>query len=597
MVNVKNLATNKQKDRRAAFVKKLVDSKTKFTIAANDAFVRSIQSIGYKSTGSAAAEIIDNSIEANASKVSIEIGYGDNKNQITELIFADNGFGMDDVTLRYAMTFGGTDREGSSDLFGRYGFGLPASCMSQGNVMTVYSKEPGKPIYELSFDLNACSKGEYTDKKTGDMLMPEATSIKALPKHLQKITDDDFGGFKSGTIVVMSDLNRHCLTNKSLNGLKTHLIHHLGATFHKYLDRISMSVCEEMVLAIDPTFSDPKGVAYDIGGSKADQLPSQEFTLTDEITGQKGKLRVSFAYLGPKFVSKEIDTTKVRGRIAREYNGFIISRNGRIIDCISRIPASIWPNAPKRPLVKVFQNNDAWFKVVLDFDASLDNLFSITTTKQQAMPKAEVWDILENSKMFFPMLSDLRKRSIEESDAIRDENDRSNDDGPRPSEIASAEASSFQNPLPVEEEHILKIGDEKVTEAAKKQLLDQNQELTEENIESKKKDITGEQTNKKRVFRHGTINVPGGDFVFISVFGNELRVDLNTAHVFYKDFYMNPSSNGDIRQYIEAFLMAFAERYYINDMNEAFYAREISFWSSMMNDSFAKLKKDLSKAS
>jgi len=44
-------------------------------------------------------------------------------------------------------------------------------------------------------------------------------------------------------------------------------------------------------------------------------------------------------------------------------------------------------------------------------------------------------------------------------------------------------------------------------------------------------------------------------------------------------------------------LMTFAERYFINDMNEAFYAREISFWSSMLNDSFKKLKKELSKAS
>ena len=120
MVNVKNLATDKQKDRRKSFVKKLVDNMVKFTIAANDAFVRSIQSIGYKSTGASAAEIVDNSIEANASKVSIEIAYGDNKNQLTELIFADNGFGMDKITMRYAMTFGGTDREGSSDLFGRY---------------------------------------------------------------------------------------------------------------------------------------------------------------------------------------------------------------------------------------------------------------------------------------------------------------------------------------------------------------------------------------------------------------------------------------------------------------------------------------------
>ena len=121
----------------------------KFTIAANDAFVRSIQSIGYKSTGAAAAEIVDNSIEANASKISIEIGFGDNKNQLTELIFADNGFGMDKVTLRYAMTFGGT-MKGSSDLFGRYGFAY-LHRMSQGNVMTVYSKELVSQ-YVLSFD-------------------------------------------------------------------------------------------------------------------------------------------------------------------------------------------------------------------------------------------------------------------------------------------------------------------------------------------------------------------------------------------------------------------------------------------------------------
>ena len=118
--------------------------------------------------------------------------------------------------------------------------------------------------------------------------------------------------------------------------------------------------------------------------------------------------------------------------------------------------------------------------------------------------KGEVWDILENSKMFFPMLSDLRARGNAESDQLRDENDRSGDDGPRPSEIASAEASSFQNPLPIEEEHILKKGDEKVTEVAKQQLAEKNQELTEKNIE-KKKDITGEIIMPK--CSNGTVNV------------------------------------------------------------------------------------------
>ena len=102
-------------------------------------------------------------------------------------------------------------------------------------------------------------------------------------------------------------------------------------------------------------------------------------------------------------------------------------------------------------------------------------------------------------------------------------NDRSGDDGPRPSEVASVEASSFQNPLPVEEEHILKKGDEKVTEAAKQQLL---KELGTDRrkYRKKEKDITGEITNA-RMFKHGTVNVPCGDFIFITILGMNLELN------------------------------------------------------------------------
>ena len=53
--------------------------------------------------------------------------------------------------------------------------------------------------------------------------------------------------------------------------------------------------------------------------------------------------------------------------------------------------------------------------------------------------------------------------------------------------------------------------------------LDQNQELTEENIESKA-DITGNKLIKESV-QHGTINVPGGD-LYSLVFGNDLELTL-----------------------------------------------------------------------
>ena len=53
MTNLDNLKTSKQKSRRKKFIENLNSSGTRFLIAANDAFVRSIQSIGYKSSGSA----------------------------------------------------------------------------------------------------------------------------------------------------------------------------------------------------------------------------------------------------------------------------------------------------------------------------------------------------------------------------------------------------------------------------------------------------------------------------------------------------------------------------------------------------------------
>ena len=94
---------------------------TKMTVAA-------MRDSGYKSTTHALAEIIDNSIEANATAIEI-FGLSRQDEQtgritLTELAVLDNGVGMDATTLRGSLRYGyGTrlDRSG----IGRYGVGLP----------------------------------------------------------------------------------------------------------------------------------------------------------------------------------------------------------------------------------------------------------------------------------------------------------------------------------------------------------------------------------------------------------------------------------------------------------------------------------------
>ena len=62
-----------------------------------------------------------------------------------------------------AMTWGGTSRENSREGFGRYGFGLPASCVSIGTKFSVFSKTEGNNMQTVTVDLEdvANQSGSY----------------------------------------------------------------------------------------------------------------------------------------------------------------------------------------------------------------------------------------------------------------------------------------------------------------------------------------------------------------------------------------------------------------------------------------------------
>lgn len=69
----------------------------------------------------------------------------------------------------------------------------------------------------------------------------------------------------------------------------------------------------------------------------------------------------------------------------KEHNGFIVLRNGRQIDVVTKNP---WTT---------FVNYDRNWKVELDFPASLDEEFSITTSKQQVGLSDRMWELLREA--------------------------------------------------------------------------------------------------------------------------------------------------------------------------------------------------------
>ncbi len=124
---------------------KLTTRKVGEHLVALDKFILATRESGYKGTSSAVAEIVDNSIQARASKVIVTIEsdqeLGQQELKVTVL---DDGCGMSSSTLQEALRFGGTTRFNDRQGLGRYGMGLPNSSLSQARRLEVITWQSPK---------------------------------------------------------------------------------------------------------------------------------------------------------------------------------------------------------------------------------------------------------------------------------------------------------------------------------------------------------------------------------------------------------------------------------------------------------------------
>ena len=107
-------------------------------------FIQAIRDAGYKSLGSALAELVDNAFEAKASEVSVTINFTNkNGNPDLNVVIADNGAGMDVRTLEHSLQFGWSSRFNRRDSVGRYGMGLPNASLSHARRVEVWTSTDG----------------------------------------------------------------------------------------------------------------------------------------------------------------------------------------------------------------------------------------------------------------------------------------------------------------------------------------------------------------------------------------------------------------------------------------------------------------------
>jgi len=90
-----------------------------------DKFIQATRDSGYKGTGSAVAELVDNAIQAGATQIDILVGQADGDANSLMLEVFDNGCGMSAATLTQALRFGGSSRFNDRTGSGRYVCELP----------------------------------------------------------------------------------------------------------------------------------------------------------------------------------------------------------------------------------------------------------------------------------------------------------------------------------------------------------------------------------------------------------------------------------------------------------------------------------------
>ncbi len=313
------------------------------------ALMESTRSIGY-SFDSAVADIIDNSISAEASHVWI---YSvPSSDPVVSIL--DDGYGMSAEKLREAMRYG-TDPnlERDTNDLGRFGLGMKMASLSQCRRLTVISKHQGM--------INACRWDLDRVRETNDWTLQilssdELSEIRLLPE-LKKMD--------SGTLVVWEnfdkELERAIDIRESMTERLASCKKHLSLVFHRYIDsnyggNMTLIFNGVEIEPLDPFLS---------RNTKTSHMPRQAVN----INGQK-------VWIDPYVLPPESGLSKkdveLLGGLQRNMQGFWVYRNKRLI-----IPGTWFRLTGSKELTKLA-------RVMVDVPNTLDSIWNIDVKKSSA---------------------------------------------------------------------------------------------------------------------------------------------------------------------------------------------------------------------
>lgn len=366
----------------------------RFDLVPTNLAITAMRDNGYKNTAYALAELIDNSIQAGASRVEVLCSEREEqlshrrRRRIDEIAVVDNGCGMDITTLRMALQFGNGTRLDDRSGMGRFGMGLPNSSISQCRRVDVWTWQAGlESALHTSIDLDDIERGG------GDQVpLPTTRAVPSL-----WLSGVNFASEQSGTLVIWSKLDKCAWkTAKAIIENSEFLV---GRMYRRFIDQgratIRMAAfmkgrpnairIDKIVEVNDPLYltspsSTPapfaKEAMFDPYGE------SWEYPHRFVIDGRtyEAVARFTVARQEARRSPEGRDGGHLpHGKHAGRNVGVSIVRADREIELSL---ALVNPSDPR----------ERWWGVEIDFPPELDELFGVTNNKQAARTLSDLLD-------------------------------------------------------------------------------------------------------------------------------------------------------------------------------------------------------------
>lgn len=327
--------------------------------------VESTRSVGY-SFETAIADIIDNSISKNASRISIL--FDSNTPQFIAIL--DDGVGMNVDELKQAMRYGSKSSEEKRDAddLGRFGLGLKMASFSQCRKLTLISKCNGE-VNGACWDL---SRVYHEDDWIIELYSEEDLKNNKFAPELEDL--------ESGTVVIWEDFDRLKNETNDIQRVFDEKISstrkHISLVFHRFIDphgdarRITIDMNGNRVEAIDP---------YLLSNSATQRLEEEKITIGDD-----------YILVKPFILPYASKLTKKEQKLFSEYNdirhsqGFYIYRNKRLI---------VWGTWMR--LIKASELHKL-ARVRVDIPNSMDSMWNIDIKKSAAAIPDNIKNQLKN---------------------------------------------------------------------------------------------------------------------------------------------------------------------------------------------------------